>query len=105
MRTVFKDAAGKANWIFDAMKSGYRPSFETFRVHYDGIAFDLSIEVEMRAVAGVESGIVLKNCNSGFNCVERIASGVEDGPAGFDSATTSCFTASTASSGISQAPP
>jgi hypothetical protein len=41
----------------------------------------LTVEIEMRAIAGVEDGIVFKNDDGGFNGVEGVAASGEDVPA------------------------
>ena len=82
VRTFFKNGAGQADGIPDAMQASDRTRAKSRRVHHDRIAFNLTVEIEMRAIAGVEDGIVFKNDDGGFDGVEGVATSGEDPPAG-----------------------
>jgi hypothetical protein len=59
--TFFEDGASGLNGIFDAAETGDGTGFERGRVHDNGITFDVATEIEMGAVACVESGIVFED--------------------------------------------
>ena len=82
MRTFFEDGARGLNGIFDAAKTGDGTGAQRGGVHDDGVAFDVAIEIEMRAVASVEDGIVFEDSDGGFDGVEGVAAVGENGPAG-----------------------
>lgn len=91
MRAFLKNGAGGANGIFDAAETGNRSRAERSRLHDDGVAFDLPVECEMRAIASVENGIVFENHDGDLDSVESMAAGFEDTPSGVKSAETACF--------------
>ena len=70
MRAVFEDCAGEADGIFDALQGGDGAGAKRRAVHDDGVAFDAAVEIEMRAEAGVENGLVFKDNDGGFDGVE-----------------------------------
>jgi len=82
----FVEFAGEADGIADALDGGDRAGAERGAVHDDGVAFDAAVEIEMRAVTGVEHGIVFEDDDSGFHGVEPGAAAGEDRPAGVESA-------------------
>ena len=57
-------------------------------VHDDGVAFDMTVEIEVRAIPGVEDGIVFEDHDGGFDGVESGAAARENGPAGGESEVT-----------------
>ena len=73
VRTFFEDGARGLDWIFDATKTGDRTGAKRGGVHNDGVAFDIAIEIEMRAVACVEDRIVFEDGDRGFDGVEGVA--------------------------------
>jgi len=81
VRAFFENGAGQADGILDAVQTSDGTGAKSGRVHHDRIAFDLTVEIEMRAIAGVEDGIVFKNDDGGFNGVEGVAASGEDVPA------------------------
>jgi hypothetical protein len=88
--TLFENGARGANRILDPAQAGDGTCAKRGGVHNDGVAFDVAIEREMRAVAGVEGGIIFENDDSGFNGVEGVAAVLENGPAGVESAEAAC---------------
>ena len=84
--TVLEDSAGETDRIADALQGGDRAGAKSRAVHDDGVAFDAAVEIEMRAEAGVENGLVFKDNDGGFDGVERGAAASKNGPAGFESA-------------------
>ena len=82
MRTFFEDGARGLNGIFDAAKTGDGTGAKCGGVHDDGVAFDVAIEIEMRAIAGVENRIVFEHSDGGFDGVEGVAAVGENGVAG-----------------------
>ena len=70
MRAFFENSASGANGIFYAAQTGDRTSAESGSVHDDGVAFDMAIEIEVRAEASVKDGIVFENHDGGFDGVQ-----------------------------------
>jgi hypothetical protein len=91
MRTFFKDGARSLDGIFDAAKTGDGTGAKCAGVHDDGVAFDVAIEIQMGAVAGVEDRIVFEDGNGGFDGVECVAAVAEDGIAGLERAKAAGF--------------
>jgi hypothetical protein len=89
--TFFEDGASGLDGIFDAAETGDGAGAERGGVHDDGVTFDLAIEIEVGAVAGVEDGVVLEDGDGGFDGVEGVAAAGENGPAGSKSAETTGF--------------
>src|SRR3984893_16886398 len=79
---MLEDFASEADGIADVLQGGDRTWAEGGPIHDDGVAFDAAIEIEMRAEAGVEDGIVFKDDDSGFDGVESGTAAGEDGPSG-----------------------
>jgi hypothetical protein len=71
--TFFEDGAGGSNGIFDAMKASDRACAESGGVHDDGVALDLTIEIEVGTVTGVEDGIIFEGGDGGFDGIEGVA--------------------------------
>jgi hypothetical protein len=69
VRAGFPNFAGEADGIFEALETRGGSGAESGAVHDDGVAFDLAIEIEMGAEAGVEGGIVLEDDDGGFDGV------------------------------------
>ena len=49
-------------------------------VHDDGVAFYVAIKIEVRAVTGVEDGVVLEDNDGGFDGVQSGAAAAQNGP-------------------------
>ena len=90
--TFFKDDASGLDGVFYAVKAGDGARAQRGGVHDDGVTFDLAVEIEVRAIAGVEDGVVLKDGGGGFDGVESVASVGENVPSGVKSAETAGFT-------------
>lgn len=60
-------------------------------IHDDGVAFDATIEGEMRSVTGVEDWIVFQDDDGGFNGIEGVAAGFENAPASMKGAKAASF--------------
>ena len=86
VRALFENGARQADGIPDAVQAGDGSRAKSGRVHDDRITFDLAIEIEMRAITGVEDGIVFKNHDGGFDGVECVAASGENAPPGFKGA-------------------
>jgi len=84
----FEDDASGLNGISDAAETGDRAGAESGGVHHDGVALDVAIEIEVRAVAGVEDGIVFEDGDGGLDGVESVASIGEQSPASAKSSET-----------------
>jgi len=81
MRASFENGAGQAYGILDAVQASDGARAKSGRVHHDRITFYLTIEIEMRAIAGVEDGIVLENGDGSFDGVKGVAALRENRPA------------------------
>ena len=86
VRAIFEDFARELNGMLDAMEIGGGAGAKCGAVHDDGVAFDMAVEVEVRAVAGVEDGVIFEDDDGGFDGVEGGTAAGEDGPAGGESA-------------------
>src|SRR3989442_7480809 len=60
VRTILEYFARELNRILDALQRGRRAGTERSAVHDDGVALDAAIQIEMQAVARIETGIVLE---------------------------------------------
>jgi hypothetical protein len=91
MRALFEDGARSLDGIFDVAEAGDGAGAESGGVHDDGVAFDVAVEGEMGAEAGVEDGIVFEDDDGGFDGVEGVAAIFENFPAGLKSAEAAGF--------------
>jgi hypothetical protein len=82
VRAVLENFARELDGILDAMQVGGGAGAKRGAVHHDGVAFDVPVEIEMRAVAGIEGGIILENHDGGFDGVQSGAAKRKNGPAG-----------------------
>jgi len=82
----FEDGAGGLDGIFDAMETSDGAGAEGGGFHDDGVAFDVAVEIEVRAVASVEDGVVLEDGDSDLDGVEGVAAVGEDAPTGLEGA-------------------
>lgn len=89
--TVFEHGACKPDGIADALQSGDRAGTKRLAIHHDGIAFDAAIQIEMRAKAGVENGLVFKNEYGGFDGVQRGTAARKNGPSCLERAAAARF--------------
>src|SRR6202171_1365901 len=80
VRGIFEDLAGDLNGILDAMQSGARRGVKRCAFQDDGAAFDVAVEIEVRAVTGVEDGVVFEDDDGGFDGVQSGAAAAQDGP-------------------------
>ena len=87
----FEDGAGSLNGIFDTAQTRDGAGAERGGVHDDGVTFDVAVEGEMGAEAGIEDGIVFEDDDGGFDGVERVATSFENFPACFESAKAAGF--------------
>ena len=85
MRALFEHRACGADGILNAPQAGNRAGAESGRFHDDGVALDMPVEGEVRAVTGVENRIVFENHDGGFDGIERVSAVFEDAPAGMKS--------------------
>src|SRR5260370_141457 len=86
VRAVFENLARELNGILDAPESGRSAGAKRGAIHDDGVAFDVAVQIEVRAVTGVEGGVVFEDHDGGFDSVEGGAAAGEDGPASSESA-------------------
>src|ERR1700694_3622885 len=80
VRGIFEDLASALSGILDAMKSGGSAGVKRCAVHDDGVAFDVAVQIEVRAVTGVEDGVVFEDDDGGFDGVQSGAAAAPDGP-------------------------
>src|SRR5207302_4425350 len=83
---VFQNSARELNGILDTLQSGRRAGAQRCAVHDDGVAFDAAVQIKVRAVTGIEDGIVFEDHDGGFDSVEGGAAARKNGPAGSKSA-------------------
>ena len=86
VRGFFLHGAGQANGIANALDGGDSTRFQGRAIHEDGVKLDAAIASEMRAIAGVERGVVFEEGDGGFDSVGSGPAGSEDAPAFFESA-------------------
>jgi len=79
---MLEDGTRNANGIFDMAQTGSGTSAKRGRVHDDGVAFDLAIEIQMGAEAGVKDGIVFEDDDGGFDGIEGVTAVAEYTPTG-----------------------
>jgi len=91
MGALFEDRAGGLNGIFHPAQARDGAGAERGGVHDDGVAFDVAVEGEMGAEAGVENRIVFEDDDGGFDGIERVATAFENFPACFESAKAAGF--------------
>ena len=91
VRTIFEDFAGDLNGVLYALQAGSGACAKRCAVHDDGVAFDAAVKIEMRAVTGVEDGIVLEDHDGGFDGVESGTAARKNGPAGSEGAMAAGF--------------
>jgi hypothetical protein len=77
---MLEDGTRNANGIFDMAQTGSGTSAKCGRVHDDGVAFDLAIEIQVGAEASVEDGIVFEDDDGGFDGIEGMAAVREHTP-------------------------
>ena len=92
MRALFEHRARGADGILNAPQAGNRAGAESGRFHDDGVALDMPVEREVRAVAGVENRIVFENHDGGLDRVKRVPAVFEDAPAGIKGPQATCVT-------------
>jgi hypothetical protein len=91
VRAALIDGAGGTNGIADSADRGDGSGAKRTSVHDDGVAFDVAVEIEMRAIAGVEDRILFEDDDGGFDGVESGAARGENGPTGHQSAMAALF--------------
>jgi hypothetical protein len=82
VRALFKHSAGRANGIFDTAQTGDGTRSQSGSIHNNGVAFDVAIEIQVRAEASVEHGIVFQHHDGGFDGIESGATFSEYRPTG-----------------------
>ena len=91
VRAFIENGTGGLNGIFHAAETGDGSGAQCGGVHDDGVALDVAVEREMRAVARIEDRIVLKNDDGGFDGVKCVTAVSKNGPAGVERAETAGF--------------
>jgi hypothetical protein len=77
VRATFENLAREANWIADVSERRDGTCAQSRAVHYDGVAFDVTVECEMRTQAGIEDGIIFQNYDRGLHRVQSGAAILE----------------------------
>src|SRR5580692_10963542 len=83
---VFEHAAREADGIVNVFDGCDCSGFQRAAVHEDGVELDVAVEIQVRAEASVESGIVFQNYDGGSDRINRGAAGGENFPSGFERA-------------------
>jgi hypothetical protein len=91
VRTIFEDLPGDLNGVLYVLQSSGSAGAKRCAVHDDGVAFDVTVKIEVRAVTGVEDGVVFKDDDSGFDSVQSGAAARKYGPAGSEGAMAAGF--------------
>src|SRR6266478_3774325 len=91
VRAVFENFPGHLNGVLDALQARRSAGAKRRAVHDDGVTLDASVEIEMRAVAGVENGVVFEDHDGGFDGVQGGAAARENGPTRGESAVAAGF--------------
>jgi len=86
MRAIFQNLARELNGILDALQSSRGAGAQRCAVHDDGVAFDVAVQIKVRAVTSVEDGIVFEDHDGGFDGVESGAAARKNGPPDGESA-------------------
>src|SRR5437879_12147339 len=77
---MLENLAGELNGVLDALQSGGSAGAKRCAVHDDGVAFDATVKIEVRAVTGVENRVVFEDDDGGFDGVKSGAAAVQGGP-------------------------
>jgi uncharacterized protein (AIM24 family) len=77
---MLENLAGELNGVLDSLQSSGSAGAKRYAVHDDGVAFDATVKIEVRAVTGVEDGVVFEDHDGGFDGVKSGAAAVQDGP-------------------------
>ncbi len=91
VRALFQDFASGLNGILDALQSGRSAGAKRGAIHDDGVAFDVAVQIEVRAVTGVKDRVVFEDHNGGFDGVKSGTPAGKDGPAGSEGAMAAGF--------------
>ena len=81
MRTIFENFAREAHGIAHVLQSRDRAGAKSGAIHDDGIAFDAAIQIQVRAVAGVEHRIIFQDHDGSFDSIESGSTRFENAPA------------------------
>lgn len=84
--TVFQDCARQADGIVNMFDCGDCAGFQRVAIHQDRVELHVAFAIQVRAISGVERGVVFQNHNSGFDGVNRGAAGGKNFPSGFERA-------------------
>ena len=88
---ILEDFAGGLNGILDALQISRGAGSKSCTVHDDSVAFDVAVEIEVRAVTGVEDRVVFEDDDGGFDGVQSRAPARKDGPPGTEGAMAAGF--------------
>ena len=91
VRRIFQDSASQTNGVANVLQCGDGAGTERCAIHDDSVAFDVAIQIEMRAESGVEDGLILEHDDGGFDRVKSGAAPGEKRPSRGESAATPGF--------------
>ena len=77
VRAMFENLPREVDRIANATERRDRACAQSSAVHYDGVAFDIPVEREMRTQAGVEDGVIFENRDRSLNRVQSGAAILE----------------------------
>jgi len=70
VRTMFENLAREAYWIANVAERRDGARAQRSAVHYDGVAFHVPVDGEMRTEAGIEDGVIFQNRDGGLHRVQ-----------------------------------
>src|SRR5258708_26196955 len=69
VRAIFEDLAGGPDGVLDALQRGRSAGAKGAAVHDDGLAFDVAVKIEVRAITGVEDEVGFDDDDGAFDGV------------------------------------
>src|SRR5437879_9303619 len=77
---MLENLAGELNGVLDALQSGGSAGAKRCAVHDDGVAFDATVKIKVRAVTGGEDGSAFKDDDASFDGVKSGAAAMQAEP-------------------------
>lgn len=77
VRAMFENLSREVDRIANATERRDGACPQSSAVHYDGVAFDVTVECEMRTQARVEDGVIFENRDRSLNRVQSGAAILE----------------------------
>ena len=82
VRALLENETRGLDGVAEALDAGHAASLHAAAVHEEGVELDAAFRGEEAAAPGVEGGVVFKNADSGFHCIEGGAAKGKDLVAG-----------------------